>query len=121
MLDALGCKIARVPKMSVVDGINATKLELPRMWFNKATTGDGIEALRHSLRREVEDLRGYAAPRLDNGYSRRGPGHGDCREAHRAQSTTKVSELPPGIPLPGLTMDQFMDIEDSWSKRQDRV
>ena len=40
MLDALGCKIARVPKMSVVDGVNATKLELPRMWFNKATTGD---------------------------------------------------------------------------------
>ena len=30
-------KIERVPKLSVVDGINATKLELPRMWFNKAT------------------------------------------------------------------------------------
>jgi hypothetical protein len=30
-------------------------------------------------------------------------------------------EKPAGIPLPRLTMDQFIDIEDSWSKRPDRV
>jgi hypothetical protein len=29
--------------------------------------------------------------------------------------------LPVGIPLPGLTMDEFMDMEDSWSKQEDRV
>jgi hypothetical protein len=26
-----------------------------------------------------------------------------------------------GLPLPDMTMDQFMDIEDSWSARRDRV
>ena len=26
-----------------------------------------------------------------------------------------------GIPLPNMTMDQFMDLEDSWSARRDRV
>ena len=26
-----------------------------------------------------------------------------------------------GIPLPDMTMDQFMDLEDSWSTRRDRV
>jgi hypothetical protein len=26
-----------------------------------------------------------------------------------------------GIPLPDMTMDQFMDLEDSWSARRDRV
>ena len=26
-----------------------------------------------------------------------------------------------GIPLPNMTMDQFMDLEDSWSMREDRV
>jgi hypothetical protein len=30
-------------------------------------------------------------------------------------------KLPVGIPLPDLTMDQFMDIEDGWSARRDRV
>jgi len=26
-----------------------------------------------------------------------------------------------GLPLPDMTMDQFMDIEDSWLGREDRV
>jgi len=26
-----------------------------------------------------------------------------------------------GLPLPDMTMDQFMDLEDSWSARRDRV
>ena len=30
-------------------------------------------------------------------------------------------KVPVGIPLPDLTMDEFMDIEDSWSIREDRV
>jgi hypothetical protein len=29
--------------------------------------------------------------------------------------------LPAGIPLSDLTMDEFMDIEDGWSAREDRV
>jgi hypothetical protein len=28
---------------------------------------------------------------------------------------------PAGIPLQGLTMDQFMELEDSWSTRPERV
>jgi hypothetical protein len=30
-------------------------------------------------------------------------------------------KVPIGLPLPDMTMDQFMDIEDSWSTREDRV
>jgi hypothetical protein len=26
-----------------------------------------------------------------------------------------------GLPLPDITMDQFMDIEDGWSARENRV
>jgi hypothetical protein len=29
--------------------------------------------------------------------------------------------LPIGLPLPDMTMDQFMDIEDSWSTREEMV
>jgi hypothetical protein len=30
-------------------------------------------------------------------------------------------KVPIGIPLPDMTMDQFMDLEESWSARRDRV
>ena len=30
-------------------------------------------------------------------------------------------KAPIGLPLPDMTMDQFMDIEDSWSTREERV
>jgi hypothetical protein len=30
-------------------------------------------------------------------------------------------KVPIGLPLPDITMDQFMDIEDGWSAREDRV
>jgi hypothetical protein len=34
---------------------------------------------------------------------------------------TPPEKLPAGIPLPDLTMDEFMDLEDTWSTREDRV
>jgi len=39
---------------------------------------------------------------------------------HIAPKAPSKSELPPGVPLPGLTMDQFMDIEDG-PTRPERV
>jgi hypothetical protein len=30
-------------------------------------------------------------------------------------------KVPISLPLPDITMDQFMDIEDGWSMREDRV
>ena len=30
-------------------------------------------------------------------------------------------KVPIGLPLPDITMDQFMDIEDGWSPRENRV
>ena len=29
--------------------------------------------------------------------------------------------MPIGIPLPDMTMDQFMELEDEWLMREDRV
>ena len=39
----------------------------------------------------------------------------------RADARAGGERVPVGIPLPDLTMDEFMDIEDSWSMREDRV
>jgi hypothetical protein len=36
-------------------------------------------------------------------------------------SEPEPEKVPIGLPLPDLTMDQFMDIEDGWSEREDRV
>jgi len=33
----------------------------------------------------------------------------------------ELAKMPIGIPLPNLTMDQFMDLEDGWSMREGRV
>jgi hypothetical protein len=30
-------------------------------------------------------------------------------------------KVPIGLPLPDITMDQFMDIEGGWSAREERV
>jgi DNA invertase Pin-like site-specific DNA recombinase len=47
------------------------------------------KAVPHRIRRAAKDVRGYATPRLDHGYSRRRPLHGNRREAHRAQSAAE--------------------------------
>jgi hypothetical protein len=33
----------------------------------------------------------------------------------------RPQEKPAGLPLPDITFDQFMDLEDEWSMREDRV
>lgn len=33
----------------------------------------------------------------------------------------ELQKVPVGLPLPDITFDQFMDIEDSWSTREERV
>ncbi len=39
----------------------------------------------------------------------------------RADARARGEEVAYRLPLPDLTMDQFMDIEDGWSIREDRV
>jgi phage terminase large subunit len=45
-LISLGRKPHIVPAHKVMDGINAVRLTLPRVWFDKYRCADGIEALR---------------------------------------------------------------------------
>jgi phage terminase large subunit len=45
-LISLGRKPTIVPAHKVMDGINAVRLTLPRVWFDKYRCADGIEALR---------------------------------------------------------------------------
>ena len=42
----MGVKFDVAPRLSIQDGINALRTMLPRMWFNRDTCQDGIEALK---------------------------------------------------------------------------
>ena len=44
---AAGWRVRIVPKLSVADGINATRTVFPTMWFDQTRCADGIQALRH--------------------------------------------------------------------------
>jgi phage terminase large subunit len=50
----LGINFQVAPKLPILDGINAARQLLPRCWFHKTHTHDGLRALR-SYRREFDE------------------------------------------------------------------
>jgi hypothetical protein len=44
-----------------------------------------------------------------------------CRSPGVRRCEPEPEKVPIGIPLPDMTMDQFMDLEDSWSTREESV
>ena len=93
------------------------------MWFNADTTAHGIEALRQYRTAYDEKTKTFSdTPNRDWTT--------DIADAARymavaareiAPPPPPASERPPGISMAGMTMDRFMDIEDSWSRRPERV
>jgi len=55
-LESLGIRCEIAPQLSIEDGINAVRRILPRCWFDDATCGEGIKALRQ-YRRQWDDVR----------------------------------------------------------------
>ena len=92
------------------------------MWFNKATTGDGIEALRQYRTAYDEKTKTFAdTPHRDWTT--------DIADAarHMAVAAREIAPPPPpaserplGKQLDRMTMDEFMDIEDQ-PPRRDRI
>jgi phage terminase large subunit len=118
-LNDLGCKLELVPDLGVSDGINATRIELARMWFNQATTAEGLEALRQY--RTVYDERTKTF-----GDSPRRDWTTDIADAARYMAVAAREISPPpiappkviGVPLSELTHDQFFELEDRPAKRE---
>lgn len=55
-----------VPELSVQDGIQAVRLVLPRCWFDREATDDGVEALKQYQREWDEDKKAFREkPRHD--------------------------------------------------------
>ena len=49
-----GYRVRIVPKLSLVDGINAARAIFPNCWFDEGRCGDGIQSLRHYRYRIVD-------------------------------------------------------------------
>jgi hypothetical protein len=63
---SLGLKPKLAPSHGLMDGINATRVTLPRIWFDEVGTRDGVEALRQYRSEYDEKTRAFKdTPRHD--------------------------------------------------------
>ncbi len=53
---SLGLTFSVVKQMEVADGINAARMTIPRMWFDKVKTAQGLDALRQ-YREKIDEKR----------------------------------------------------------------
>jgi hypothetical protein len=121
-LFTLGRKPELAPEQSLMDGINAGRKTIPFARFDKERTKQGLECLR-SYRTEWDEKARAFKKTPDHNWASHGADAWrylslSWRAPMREPEEEKVSI---GIPLPNMTMDQFMDLEDSWSMREDRV
>jgi hypothetical protein len=121
-LITLGRKPALVPNEDLMEGVNAGRKTIPFARFDKERTKQGLECLR-SYRTEWDEKARAFKKTPDHNWASHGADAWrylslSWRAPMREPEEEKVSI---GIPLPDMTMDQFMDLEDSWSARRDRV
>jgi phage terminase large subunit len=121
-LVTLGRKPKLVPDQSVMDGINAARKTILFARFDKTRTAQGLESLRAYRTEWDEKARAFKKTPEHNWASHGADGWRCLSLSWRAPMREPEPEkVPIGNPLPDLTMDEFMDIEDSWSMQEDRV
>src|SRR3984957_18831584 len=121
-LFTLGRKPELAPEQSLMDGVTAARKKIPFARFDKERTKQGLECLR-SYRTEWDEKARAFKKTPDHNWASHGADAWrylslSWRAPMREPEEEKVSI---GIPLLNMTMDQFMDLEDSWSARRDRV
>jgi phage terminase large subunit len=110
------------PEQTLMDGINAARKTITFARFDKEHCKQGLECLR-SYRTEWDEKARAFKKTPDHNWASHGADGWRCLSlSWRApMREPELEKMPIGIPLPDMTMDQFMDIEDGWSMREDRV
>jgi phage terminase large subunit len=119
-LITLGRKPALAPEQSLMDGINAGRKTIPFARFDKKRTAQGCEG---AYRTEWDEKARAFKKTPEHNWASHGADGWRCLSLSWRAPMREPEEkkLPIGLPLPDITIDQFMDIEDSWSMREDRV
>jgi phage terminase large subunit len=121
-LITLGRKPALVPDETLMDGINAGRKTIPLARFDKKHTAQGVECLRSFRTEWDEKARAFKKTPEHNWASHGADAWRYLSLSWRApMREPEEDKLPIGLALPDMTMDQFMELEDSWSTREDRV
>ena len=121
-LIAMGRKPELVPNEDPMDGINAGRKTIPFARFDAKRCAQGLESLRSYRTEWDEKARAFKKTPEHNWASHAADAWRYLSLSWRAPMREPEEEkVPIGLPLPDLTMDQFMDIEDGWSMRDDRV
>jgi phage terminase large subunit len=115
-LESLALTLELVPNLGPEDGINAARMLMSSgcVWFNSATTAQGIEALRQYRAAYDERLKVFSdKPRHDWTSHYADAFRYLCVAARALMKPERLAtDRPAGVSMSDLTMDQFMDLED---------
>jgi len=118
-LVSLGLKCDLVPNLGVDDGINAARLLMPQVWFNKGPTDEGVEALRQYRTEYNEKTKAFNDQPRHDWTSHYADAYRYMSVAAREQAKPEVVKPKPiGVPLTELTHDEFFEIEDAPVRRE---
>lgn len=117
-------KLAIVPSLSVQDGIQAARVMMPRVWFDKDNCESAVELLKQYQREWDEDKKAFRdKPRHDN--------TSHCADAFRMMAVSwqenrqKDEEKPIIYPVSGKNgIIQTAPLDDLWNekpRRNDRI
>jgi phage terminase large subunit len=105
-----------VPDHQVMDGINAGRLTMKRVWFHKTRCADGIEALRQYRAEFDEKLRTFKNEPRHDWSSHSADAYRYLAMAYRVISPEKPKPKPKGLvvaggsPPPGWDMPTYADL-----------
>jgi len=117
-------KLAVVPDIGLQNGIQATRLILPRVYFDAERCRDGIEALRQYQREYDEDKKAYRQnPRHD------WTSHPSDAFRMLAVSWQEIADKPPALepkplmvgPQNTVTLNDMWQVHDRQSSRRARI
>ena len=117
-------KLAVVPDIGLQNGIQATRLILPRVYFEAERCRDGIEALRQYQREYDEDKKAYRQnPRHD------WTSHPSDAFRMLAVSWQEIADKPPALepkplmvgPQNTVTLNDMWQVHDRQSSRRARI
>lgn len=118
---ACGVRMRLVPNLDVQDGIQATRLMLPRCWFDKTHCAKGLEAVRNYQREWDDDRKVFKRTPLHNWASHASDALRYLALAWREPPPPRDDTPKPIGGLEGLTIDRLWKDRERRTGRRARI